>query len=629
MKKQIITILVGLMMSGAMMAEVFTINPTWEGDYRTNKNDPDNWTTVTTDAEQFEVCYNSRFFAIQTWRIEHISKVTSLEFVYERVSGQTNKGDVAMWAFPYNNMVTSTDDWSKSDGSFIYNVKDVLGVYPGAIATNAPLKKCTERSATGYYARIITLGSTEIEALKTAGTITDDVLTVNVLLYTMGDESNTQNYKYYHSGEKASYCNVTRNVIKNETTSTEYGDLSSAVSAASASDVLTLFDDVTSPSSRLDITKTLTIQGATGGERIICGVEASSIMILANGDTEHTLTFKDLIIDGKNVSRSKQTLEAANKASICLDGVRFVNTLYSEVCGDVKNTGDKQVVFTNSNVIPNGVYLNKNKRVKHDGATHTDPIKIYLADDYVQETYSIVLTCSDPTLYIAEQANGAEWQLFKKEFQNELAGRVWAAHSTNLTIGEALMATLVLGYNCEIPDGLKAYKLTNEGEPDIYAKEQMSIKRNEPVLIIADAAGSYTFETGTGVRLDEQANPESGCLRGTYSESPIAVPNNDGAGTYNYILTKVGDEVGFYHANSDGTNTVTKNHAYLFTTYNAVPPAPGAPARRMRLVFDSEEQATGIHDAVVSEKAEKLLIDGVLYIRKADHLYRIDGQIVK
>lgn len=568
---------------------------------------------------EFEGNYYAGLFAVEYFMIENFSA----EKYYSLVLTCTgNNSALSVWNFPYhvNKFEAASDIITKATA--------VVGIAPRATTGDINEPIASANIAEGAWT--FNVPGYKLTVLATQGTKS----LVGLLVSSKEAKTDNQKGKFASAAHTTvahpslTYAGVnaiinTTNVDKKQWSA--YETLASAVSAASANDVITLFDDATISGSRMDIAKALTIQGATGEEKIICGVAANSIMVLANGEgDEHTVTLKNLVIDGDNVSRSKQTLEAAQNANICLDGVQFVNTAYSEVTGDVKNTGNKNIILKGTNVIPNGIYLNMNKRVKHEGATHTSPIKIVLANDYVPETYSIVLTCSDPTLYTAELADGTAWQLFKKDAQNELAGRTMPAHSYDLTVTAAGMATLVLGYDCPIPDGMKAYKLTNEGEADIYAKEQTSIKKNEPVLIIADA-DTYTFTSAVGVRLDEQADPVSGCLRGTYSESPVAVLNNDGAGTYNYILTKVGEEVGFFHANSDGTNKVSKNHAYLFTTYNATGMAS---APKMRIVFH-DQTATGIEDVPSADKAEKLLIDGVIYIRKADHLYRIDGQLVK
>lgn len=423
-------------MSLSLMAETATINPTWEGNYRTNNATPTGWTKVTTDAEQFEVYNGARFFAIQTWTIANISQVTSLEFVYQRVSGQTNNGDVSMWAFPYNSMVTSTADYSTAGVAFLNDVAAVLGVMPGNTIDedHQPLKISEDRdSISGIHCRVIILGETEIEALKAAGTIENDYLTVNVLLNTLNA---TNNYKYYHTGDAASYCTVsyagevTVPAIVNNTTKVGYSDLATAVADATAGDVLILNEDVTISGSRLEIKKELTIQGATGAEKIICGVPANTLMVLANDNTaDYIVTFKNLTVDGQNEERATQTFDSNGKAKLCFENVSVINTTYSVVTGDVKSNGSN-VILKGNNSFPTGIYLNKNKRVDHQNATHESPIRIILAGDYAED-YAIVLHCSDATLYSAvDAADVTGWELYV--VNGELKGRKVEKQSTAL-----------------------------------------------------------------------------------------------------------------------------------------------------------------------------------------------------
>lgn len=566
------------------------------------------------DDQQFEGNYQARFFAVEYFLIEDFSA----EKIYTLALTTTGSGGtdaLSVWDFPYQvNYETSASD-------MITKATAVVGYAPGSTGSmNTPIATSLCNANVWSFS----IPADKLTALATIGTKT----LVGVLVTSNVHDADKK-------GKFASASHTTVNhpsltyagtaAIVNTTQGKQEATLAEAVSNAAAGDVITIYEDITGPTSRMDIAKALTIQGATGTEKITCAVAAKSIMILANGSEGHTLTFKNLVIDGNNVSRSKQTFEAAGDANICLDGVQFVNTAYSEVTGDVKNTGNKNIILKGTNSIPNGIYLNRNKRIKHDGATHTDPIKIVLADDYVAETYSIVLTCSDPTLYTAELANGTAWQLFKKESQNELAGRTMPAHTYDLTVGDAKMATLVLGFDAAIPAGIKAYKLTNDGTSDIYAEEQGAIAANEPVLIVAAAADTYTFSSETGVRLNEQANPESGCLRGTY-ETSVAVANNS-AGVYNYILANVGGNVGFYQANTDGTTTIARNRAYLFSEY-----AGGGTGAPMRIRFGgqtatSNEQVPS--DQAQGTKVRKMMLDGELLLERDGHLYRMDGQMLQ
>lgn len=562
--------------------------------------------------DKFELSYTARLYVAQQYVIEDFSPAN--EYTLTITSYGNNNRDAYVWDFPYELPCKNAYPSATLAG----HIETVTGtdLTAGTPSINASSAIATTKTAVSGSTYSFTIPGYKLTPVY----VGDNKSVVTVLL-------TSTNNSHLYSGKAENGTNrstLTRTGVMaypiiNTTQKLAEATLAEAVSNASANDVITIYDDVTVSGSSLDVGKVLTFEGATGTEKITCGLAADKVMVYAN---DVPVTFRNIIVDGDNVERSAQLFDVKTGQKLCLDGVSVINTTYSVVAGDVKGSGGN-VILKGNNTLPGGVYLNKKRRVEHTGATHTsaNPVKLILANDY-EEDYSIVLTCSDPTLYTAELTNGTAWELFASG--TELKGRTMPAHSYDLTVNAAGMATLVLGYDCPIPDGVKAYKLTNEGEADIYAKEQISIKKNEPVLIIADA-GTYTFTSAVGVRLDEQADPVSGCLRGTYSESPVAVLNNDGAGTYNYILTKVGEEVGFFHANSDGTNKVSKNHAYLFTTYNATGMAS---APKMRIVFH-DQTATGIEDVVTADKAEKLLIDGVIYIRKADHLYRIDGQLVK
>ena len=426
-KKKIFSFVAATLLAATMMAETAKVNPTWEACYRTNNVNPTAWNNgfPKFNDEQFEVKNkDARIFVIQTWTIANISKVDSLAFVYQRASGQTNTGDLSMWAFPYASAPTT----SAYSADFIEDVKTVLGVYPGGDIDDdhQPLK--ISEALEDPYRRVVGLNAAAIEALKAAGTVENDYLTVNVLLTTC---KATQNYKYYHTGDNASYCSVTYAgevtvpAILNNTTKAGYSDLATAVEEATAGDILILNEDVTISGSRLEIKKELTIQGAAGAEKIICGVPANTLMVLANDNTaNYTVAFKNLIVDGQNTERSTQLFDANNKAQLSFENVSVINTTYSVVTGDVKNNGNA-VILVGVNSFPTGIYLNMNKRVDGKEATHTaeNPIKLILSGDYKEE-YAVVLNCADPALYTAvDAANETGWELYKSDSKDELKCR--------------------------------------------------------------------------------------------------------------------------------------------------------------------------------------------------------------
>ena len=427
--KKIFSFVAASLFAATMMAETAKVNPTWEACYRTNNVEPTGWNSgfPKFNDEQFEVKNkDARIFVIQTWTIANISTVDSLDFVYERVSGQTNKGDLAMWLFPYNSAPTT----SAYSSDFIENVKNVLGVYPGGEIdeNHAPFKVSVVREADGKLYRAVALSKAEIVTLAAAGKVENDYLTVNVLLTTY---TASQNFKYYHTGDAASYCTVVYAgeisvpAIINNTTKAGYTNLATAVEEATAGDALILNEDVTISDARLTITKDLTIQGATGAEKIICGVSANTLMVLANGnDANYTVTFKNITVDGQNTERATQLFDANNKGQFCFDGVSVINTTYSVVTGDVKNNGNA-VLLKGLNSFPTGIYLNKNKRVDGKDATHTaeNPVKLILSGDYAED-YVVVLNCADSALYTAvDAADVTGWELYKSDSKAELKCR--------------------------------------------------------------------------------------------------------------------------------------------------------------------------------------------------------------
>lgn len=430
--KKTFLLIAAAVLSMAAMAET-TINPTWEGNYRSNANEPTGWTTVTTTAEQFEVYNGARFFAVQTWVIPNINELLEVQFVYTRVSGQSNAGDISMWAFPYNSMVTSTENYGTVGVAFLNDVKTVLGVYPGNTidASHQPLATSVEgKNASQAYARIITLDAAKIATLKAAGNVDEDGnLKVNVLLTTL---NSTNNYKYYSiasSTNPHSYATAKYASVINNTTKAIYTSLEPAVTAATAGDTLVLKDDVTISAGRLNIEKTLTIKGATGEEKIICGVAAKTIMLLNKNDKlKDTLSLMNLVVDAQGTVRSTQIIENGHSnQTLILDNISVINSVYADnvVCGDVKNGGG-DIVLKGNNSFSNGIYLNRDKRIDNLSATHTadNPVTIYLASDY-QEDYAIVLNCEDATLYKAIDAkNEYDWTLTVAQSgdKNELKG---------------------------------------------------------------------------------------------------------------------------------------------------------------------------------------------------------------
>ena len=103
-----------------------------------------------------------------------------------------------------------------------------------------------------------------------------------------------------------------------------------------------------------------------------------------------------------------------------------------------------------------------------------------------------------------------------------------------------------------------------------------------------------------------------------------AVTSIDGLTTTNcYVLSGTNEYgVGFYRINSDNLKAHKAYVKYAGLQTNA--------PRRMRFVFNQEQTATGMENVQNEEtKAQKVMIDGVMYIIRGEHMYDAQGQIVK
>ena len=195
-----------------------------------------------------------------------------------------------------------------------------------------------------------------------------------------------------------------------------------------------------------------------------------------------------------------------------------------------------------------------------------------------------------------------------------------------LNVTAAKMATYVLPFNVPaLPEGVKAYSLTNDGTNEITATEVSSLTADKPVLIIADE-GEYEFLSEEGASDDisgKTGTYTNGALVGTYQ--PIADVPTTSAANYNYILQNGADGVAFYQVTTTGCS-IAPYHAYLSCGYNSQ--ASGTPAP-MRIRFQ-QDAPTAVSQAANSNPAiRKRIIDGQLFIEREGTLYTAQGQIVK
>ncbi len=201
--------------------------------------------------------------------------------------------------------------------------------------------------------------------------------------------------------------------------------------------------------------------------------------------------------------------------------------------------------------------------------------------------------------------------------------------SYTLTVSDAGLATLVLPFNVPtLPEGVKAYTLSNDGSAVIDAVEVSALRGDKPVLIIAEA-GEYVLTSELGGNADISGKnhwPVSSyvneALVGNYAPT-LWVPSDGQPNGNNYILQNGAEGVGFYKVTGDPVCTLAPYRAYLSCGYNAM--AAGAP---MRIRF-KHDVVTATENVAEEGNVQKLLRDGQLLIRRGENIYTIQGQIVK
>ena len=198
-------------------------------------------------------------------------------------------------------------------------------------------------------------------------------------------------------------------------------------------------------------------------------------------------------------------------------------------------------------------------------------------------------------------------QYFMKKFTSLLATLLIATTSMaqgfthNLTITDVGWATLMLGFNSIIPEGVTCYIVTELGTNCAKLTEVTNILPNNTAVIVKAEQGEYLFEY-TAEGADQITNNK---LEGSLFNRNI-IP--DETTTY-YVLSFVDDRVGLYPDElTDDTFLCNANKAYL--------PVTGATmAAGYSFVYDWSG-TTGI-DSAVAEEAN----DG--------KIYDITGRLVK
>ena len=183
----------------------------------------------------------------------------------------------------------------------------------------------------------------------------------------------------------------------------------------------------------------------------------------------------------------------------------------------------------------------------------------------------------------------------------------YALATHTLKVTEAGAATLVLPYEAEIPEGVKAYTLAYASGNKAVATELTGvIPANTPVLVNAEK-GDYTFKA-TATLTTKAAKPVSGSLHGVWSE--VVVP----AGSY--VLQNQSGTVAFYRVEAADFK-VKANQAYL-----SAPEEAGA--KMLNIDFGGEATAiNGVEAEASNANTQVYTIDG----KKANRNNLAKGQV--
>ena len=183
----------------------------------------------------------------------------------------------------------------------------------------------------------------------------------------------------------------------------------------------------------------------------------------------------------------------------------------------------------------------------------------------------------------------------------------YALATHTLSVTEAGAATLVLPYEAEIPEKVKAYTLTYASGNKAVATELTGvIPANTPVLVNTEK-GDYTFKA-TATLTKKADKPVSGSLHGVWSEEVVPVGS--------YVLQNQKGIVAFYRVEAADFK-VKANQAYLYA-----PEAAGA--KMLNIDFGGEATAiNGVEAEASNANTQVYTIDG----KKANRNNLAKGQV--
>ena len=169
----------------------------------------------------------------------------------------------------------------------------------------------------------------------------------------------------------------------------------------------------------------------------------------------------------------------------------------------------------------------------------------------------------------------------------------------------------------QLPANVEAYTATVSGDKMLLKKVAVpgDILPAATAVVLRASQADFTL-------IPSAASPvsvENNALRGT--DVNMEVPSD-----HCYVLSGADGFVGFYPLSAPYTLSAHKAYIDLDNLPGGTNNAP----RRLRFVFSEEQTATGMENVQNEEtKAQKVMIDGVMYIIRGEHMYDAQGQIVK
>lgn len=153
------------------------------------------------------------------------------------------------------------------------------------------------------------------------------------------------------------------------------------------------------------------------------------------------------------------------------------------------------------------------------------------------------------------------------------------------------------------PAGLKIYTGEFDGVETLALTQVDYVKAGQGVVVKGAANTTYYFAAGTGAS-----------VYGTNHLKPTSA--FDPANYQNVFVLK--DEALYEYV---GTTALAANKAYL--------QLPGGPSSAPKRITLRVEETQGIENVVASEKAEKFVENGQIFIKRGEAVYNLQGQVVK